>query len=113
VATAIEMSVMLILIIGALVSLIFVRRTGGFKWVQMLILLCIITDIGEIFCDFFTCMAASQTYVEANTQFLAIGTSAAGVLFYFNNSLVYWLYSFTQWTISIEVPRKLGQASEH
>lgn len=40
-----------------------------------------------------------------DTDGIAAFTSISMFLFYFSNDIVYWLYSFKQWTISVQVPQ--------
>ena len=43
---------------------------------------------------------------------IAVFTSISMFIFYFSNDLVYWLYSFKQWTISVQVPQMIKSRKE-
>jgi len=50
---SIEMAIYLILVPAAIWAICKIRREGGFKWVQLLIWLTVLTNLGQITFDYY------------------------------------------------------------
>jgi hypothetical protein len=111
VTTLISLTLLFLMISGALTSLIYIRKSGGFKWVQLLIGLVILTDLGETLFVIFYYLEGDLEFLISHPYLIAYGLGTACFFLYFNNFMVCWLYSLKQWRISIEVPRQLGNTS--
>ena len=93
------------LIVWAVIAFIRLKQLDGFRWVQLLIVLVILADLGDFLFNYFYFWLNSPDYLTTNANLVRWGLAVACMLLYFNNNLYIWLYSLKQWTISIEVPR--------
>ena len=68
-------------------------------------LLCIIQDLGTAAFEFSQYLEADKAYFLKHTESTALFVSISIFLFFFLNNLIYWLYGFKYWVMSIEVPQ--------
>ena len=83
---------------------IYVMKHSTFRWVQFMLFICIVQNLN-------TCWLVILSYLEATTfhkdheDAQSIMYAICIFLFYFTSNLMYWMFGFKYWVISIEVPR--------
>ena len=77
--------------------------TSRFRWVKFMLFLCVVQNVNT---TLITILAYVNTtdYKSNHKVFFAIITSISIFLNYFVGNLMYWLYGFKYWVISIEIP---------
>lgn len=104
----IELSLTVFMIIAEFAAIWYIHVGHGFKWSQKLIVICILTQFGNVATDLTEYFMLYTDYYRSHPQMFAWLLSLAVSIFYFCNTLVWWLYGLKQWTISIEIPRKFN-----
>lgn len=66
--------------------------------------ICIIQDIETSQFELTQYLESDKTFRDNNVQLVTLGVSSSIFFFFFTNNLIYWLYGFKYWVISIEVP---------
>ena len=92
------------MIIFSMYWFIFLMKHSTFRSVQFMLFLCVIQNFNSLWlaCLYYT----SETNFHKehqNGQWLMYSVSI--FLFYFLSNLIYWLFGFKYWVISIEVPK--------
>ena len=88
-------------------AFIYVLYNSKFRWVQFMLFLCIIQNAD-------TTLLAIGVYWEVtpfhqeNQDFLAWFMFVTIFFFYFTSNLLYWLFGFKYWVISIEIPNMIA-----
>lgn len=66
--------------------------------------ICIIQDIETSQFELTQYLESDKLFRDNNVQLVTLGVSSSIFFFFFTNNLIYWLYGFKYWVISIEVP---------
>jgi hypothetical protein len=83
----------------------------AFRWVQVIFFFSIVQDLTTFQTMYAVYLESDVVFRTAHPQFVAIFVGTAIFNFYFMNNLIYWLYGFKYWVMSIEVPGSYKQAS--
>jgi hypothetical protein len=89
-------------------AFIYVLLKSSFKWVQFMLFLCVIQNANTV-------VLAVAVFLEicpwhqAHRDELMIIMGVSIFLFYFVSNLMYWLFGFKYWVISIEIPQLITQ----
>ena len=104
ISTCITVGVSLLMFIGTVAVFLYFRIKQRFAWVQLLTGLSALQNLAASVMFLFDFLQKDAQYESQREVFVALMGSLFTSLFYFSNNLVYWLYSFKQWAISIQVP---------
>ena len=86
----------------------YVQRFSKFRWVQFMLFLCIIQNANSVALAIGVYWEVTPFHQE-HEPFLAYFMGVTIFLFYFVSTLIYWLFGFKYWVISIEIPYVLQQ----
>ena len=97
------MTMMSIAVFYAVYALLLVLRLSKFKWVQMMIAFCVVSNLTTIW---FLVMEHYEKYpVQTNNpKEYCVITVFAVWSWYAMQNIIYWLFGFKYWVIAIEVP---------
>jgi 4-hydroxybenzoate polyprenyltransferase len=104
ISTTIAVGISLLMFIAIIIVFVYMRLQNRFLWVQLLVGLSALQNLAASVMFLFQLLQNDEKYQSQRQSFVAVMTSLGASMFYFSNNLVYWLYSFKQWAISIQVP---------
>jgi len=90
---------------------IYVFKKSKFRWVKMMFTLCVLQNVFTLYLGFGDFYEQSK-HSETNTIAMSFIVSSACFFFFMTTILLYWLFGFKYWVISIEVPRFLKGETE-
>ena len=86
--------------------LIYVLKNSTFRWVQFMLFLCVLQNLNSFWEGILYYTEAGKWHTN-HPRAQAIMYSISVFLFYFISNLIYWLFGFKYWVISIEVPKSI------
>ena len=81
------------LLAGEMWALVHVRKMKGFRWVQMLIVICMLSACGVTLFFILDYLHKDGAWIEEHRGRAAWGEAVSFFLLYFNNALYCWLFS--------------------
>jgi hypothetical protein len=93
--------IMAVIAIGFLINSI---KKTHFRWVQVIFFISVVQDLSTSALMIGVWMESDPVYRDSHAQLVALLVSISLFFFYFTNNLIYWLYGFKYWVMSIEVP---------
>ena len=106
IALGVTVSLSLIMGIISTSALVYVNKNSTFKWVKMMLVFCIIQDISIASLNI-------SFYIETlGSKRISWVVGLSTFMFFFMNSIIYWIICFKYWTISIIVPMRIHKNVE-
>jgi hypothetical protein len=84
-------------------AFIYALKHSNFKWVQFMLFLCIVQNANTVILAIAVFLEVTPWHQAHRMELMyIIGFSI--FFFYFVSNLMYWLFGFKYWVISIEIP---------
>ena len=94
-------------------ALYYAFKRKIYDFMKLLIILCLIADIGTAFLATGLALETDSIYHEDHKYFVARMIGWNTLIFNLPTNLMHWLFAFKYWVISVEVPRVLaGEVSK-
>ena len=97
----------LTMIVISIAATVYIFHKSGYQWVKFMYLLCVLQNFVTLYFSFAGYYEQSR-YHETQTELVAWIITSAVFLFDFFSIIIYWLFGFKYWIISIEVPKFLN-----
>ena len=91
--------------------LIQVLKNSTFRWVQFMLFLCVVQNLNS-FWEGVLYYTEVSPWHASHPRAQSIMYSITVFLFYFLSNLIYWLFGFKYWVISIEVPKAFNKSEK-
>lgn len=89
-------------------AFIYVLLKSGLRWVQFMLFLCVIQNADTTVLAVALFLEISP-WQQAHREELMYMIGISIFLFFFVSNLMYWLFGFKYWVISIEIPQLITQ----
>ena len=103
--------VMTLMTVYSLYWFIYVMMNSKFRWVQFMLFMCVIQNINTVWLVITRYLAVTE-FIKMHTTTETMMYSINVFIFYFTGNLMYWMFGFKYWVISVEVPRLIDASKE-
>ncbi len=95
------------MIVISTAATVYIFRKSSYQWVKFMYVLCVLQNYVTLYLSCGDYYEQSR-YHYTETDLVAWTISSAVFLFFFFTIIIYWLFGFKYWIISIEVPKFLN-----
>ena len=89
-------------------AFIYVLLKSSFRWVKFMLFLCVVQNANTVLLAVAVFLEITAWH-QAHRDELMFIMGGSIFLFYFVSNLMYWLFGFKYWVISIEIPQLISQ----